>query len=86
MVVFHRRQPIKARPKADHLTADSLDYLIPETVMQDARAAAREKNRDFQGLKHEFIGFMDAQKDKGVAVRNLAGAFLGFVRKKPSLR
>ena len=91
MVVFHRRQPhlhqsMKPRPKGGHLTAESLDHLIPESVLEDARAAAREKNRDFQGLKHEFVGFVDAMREKGDPPRNLAGAFLGFVRKKPSLR
>lgn len=49
--------------------------------MEQARAEARQRNRDFQALKHEFIGFMSAAGKPD----NLPGAFLGFVRKKPKL-
>ena len=82
LVVFQRRRP-PARPRGGPaaITADSLDVLVPESVLLQARAEARQRNRDFQALKHEFVGFMQASGPPA----NLAGALLGFVRKKSRL-
>jgi plasmid replication initiation protein len=79
-IVFYRRGMLK-RPKVDGLTADSLDWCVAGEVLERAKQEARARNRDFQALKHEFIGFMSS---KG-RPENLSGAFLGFVRSKSKL-
>jgi plasmid replication initiation protein len=77
LVVFHRRGKMM-KPRFTNLTADRLEFLIPEAAMADARQAARERGWDFQVLKQQFIGFMEA---KG-RPNNMAAAFIGFIKNK----
>ena len=79
-VVFYRRKRITA-PKVDGLSADTLDQLVSPDVFEEARREAAARNRDFQMLKHEFVGFIGAKGHPN----NLSYAFLGFVRKKKRL-
>lgn len=75
-VVFHLRKLLSA-PKPDDMTMARLDFILKE-VAEEARLAARERNRDYQALKFEFLRFMN---DKGMP-RSIPTAFLGFIRKK----
>jgi plasmid replication initiation protein len=79
-VIFYPKKMLKA-PQVDGVTAATLDWLIPSGVLEEARFDARARNRDFDALKEEFVGFMAAKGKPD----NMAAAFLGFVRKKQRL-
>ena len=81
-VVFYRRNVMAAAKGQTHITADSLDWLVNADAFEQARQIAYEKNRDFQALKQEFVCMTNA---KGEEVRNMSGAFLGFIKSKRKL-
>jgi plasmid replication initiation protein len=79
-VVYTRRGNF-AGHDPDEITHDGLDALLDIDVLEQARGMAKARNRDFDVLKSEFIGFMKASGKP----RNLNGAFLGFINKKQRL-
>ena len=78
-----KEEGVKApAPLAEELTVDGLDRLIEPKALELAKREAHERNRDFYQLKAEFIEVM---RSKGEPEK-ISGAFVGFVRSKPSLR
>lgn len=70
LVIFRPRSPKKAISK---------DITIPAWAEEKARAIASEKGWDYHALQAEWLAFADNPKDAGAA-------FVGFCKKKESLR
>lgn len=66
------------RPRAGKRTI-SADITIPEWAVEKARKIAREKGWDYHALEAEWRGFADNPDNPGAA-------FVGFCKKKESLR
>ncbi|PHR60567.1 MAG: hypothetical protein COA47_07330 [Robiginitomaculum sp.] len=63
--------------------ADKSDLLLPEWAEDKARVIAIEKGWDYYALEREWQDFAKTQESTPY---NIGGAFIGFCKKKDSLR
>ena len=77
---------VTIRPRTPPAKAVAPDITIPAWAEEQARKIAREKGWDFYGLQSEWLSFAKEQAAQGKPPDNLGAAFVGYCKKKDTLR
>ena len=77
---------VTIRPRTPPAKAVAPDIAIPAWAEEQARKIAREKGWDFYVLQSEWLSFAKEQAAQGKSPDNVGAAFVGYCKKKSSLR
>lgn len=77
---------VTVRPRKAPAKTIAPDITIPTWAEEQARSIAHEKGWDFYVLKSEWLAFAKEQSARGKAPENYGAAFIGYCKKKESLR